>query len=63
VALVALAFAAPLIARREGRRVEAAPAVLPVFVVCGLLDFPWHLPAITMTAGLILTGLPTRREP
>jgi hypothetical protein len=37
--------------------------VLTVFVVCGLLDFPWHLPAITMTAGLILTGLPTRREP
>jgi O-antigen ligase len=63
LALVVLAFAAPLIARREGPRVEAAPAVLTVFVVCGLLDFPWHLPAITMTAALLLTGLPKSHDP
>jgi O-antigen ligase len=62
LALVVLAFAAPLIARREGPHVEAAPAILLVFVGCGLVDFPWHLPAITMTAGLLLTGLPTTEE-
>jgi O-antigen ligase len=58
VGLLAIAFAAPLIRRREPHRVVAGSAVLSAFVVCGLLDFPWHLPAIPMTVGLLLAGLP-----
>jgi O-antigen ligase len=60
LALLTTAFAAPLLARRTRPGIEAASAVLTVFVVCGLLDFPWHLPAIPMVAGLLLTGLPER---
>jgi O-antigen ligase len=58
VALIAIAFVAPLVRRRAQPGVEAGSAVLSAFVVCALLDFPWHLPAIPMTAGLLLAGLP-----
>lgn len=58
VVLLLLAFAAPALRRRGDARVDGAPAVLAAFVVGGLLDFPWHLPAITMAAGLLIGGLP-----
>ncbi|MCU1588973.1 MAG: putative rane protein [Frankiales bacterium] len=58
VALITVAFAASLVRRRGQRRVEPGSAVLSAFAVCALLDFPWHLPAIPMTAGLLLAGLP-----
>jgi O-antigen ligase len=56
--LVGAAFAGPLLAPRTRPRVVAVPALMAVFVGSALSDYQWHLPAITMTAGLLLTGLP-----
>jgi O-antigen ligase len=58
VALLGLAFAGPLLRRGDTSRIESATAVLSAFFLCGLLDFPWHLPAIPMATGLLVAGLP-----
>ena len=60
LALAALAAAGRPRSPRSSPAVDGARAVVAAFVVCGLLDFPWHLPAITMTVGLLATGLPLR---
>lgn len=56
LALLVVALIAA-VRRRPSGTAAAGTAVLVVLLVCGSLDFPWHLPALTMTAGLLARGL------
>ncbi len=62
--LLLIALVAGLLARRRGdSRVPGAGALVVSACTSAAVDFPWHVPAIVMTAALVITGLPTNQSP